>query len=298
MSKFSSQSVLNLFHFTKEQEIGYFIPQALWIAHQKGGLAFMERGYSAPQDLWLAHRLKRYLENGANIHETTPNAATYPQKIFDGYQVIHYAAYYGLRHVYQVAKSAGADLGAKVGFLEETPFQIIARRINANYKLFNSQKAYEYLAFKMIEEGANVHEADNAGYTPLHRTESPALVQKLIEMNVDVNACNEKNNNALHEAVQIYKAFNQNKCSPEMVKHSLFIQEQAYQKAVLLLNAGINTKQKNQNGETPFDLIRDDYWHDYSNSKMYQLLEKNAHPQTIKKAKRAITSRFLDWQRD
>lgn len=278
MSKFSSQSMLNLFHFTKEQETGYFLPQ----------------------DLWLAYRLKRCLENGINIHETTPNATTYPQKNFDGYQVIHYAAYYGLRHVYQVAKNAGANLETKVGFLEETPFQIIARRINANYKLFNSQKAYEYLAFKMIGEGVNIHETDNVGYTPLHRTESVKLIQKLIEMKVNINAVNKNGENALHRAVLTYLAFNNP--SHDLSKRYAFIQEQAYQKALLLIKAGINIHQKNKAGKTPFDLIQNDYWNNYNNSKMYQLLKEALLPYSKitknNRNKRAICSRILDWQRD
>lgn len=269
-----SQSMLNLFHFTKEQDTGY----------------------SLAQDLWLAHRLKRYLDNGADIHATEPAETTYPQNRFSKYQVIHYAAHYGLRHVYQVAKGAGANLAAKAGLLEETPFQVIAWRINAHYKLFNSQKAYEYLAFKMIEDGANIHESDNAGYTPLYRTASPALVQKLIEMKVDINACNQDGKNALHEAVQTYKTFSNP--SRDLLKRYAFIQEQAYQKAQLLINGGINVMQKDKNGETPFDLMQDDYWHDYFGSKMYQLLEDSMRPHLIAKAKPAHFSRLLDRQHD
>ena len=274
----SSQSMLNLFHFTKEQDAGY----------------------SLAQDLWLAHKVKKHLQNGADIHARTPESPSYPGKQFNSFQVIHYAAYYGFSHVYQMAKNAGADLEAKAGFLEETPFQMIARRINARYQLFHSQKAYEKLAFKMIEDGAMTDIADAAGYTPLIRTESVQLTQKLIEMNANVNVCLEDGRNALHIVVSTYKAFENP--SPDLIERYAFLQEQAFLKAQALINGGINMRQKNQYGQTPFDVIQDDYWHDYSDSKMYQLLEKaTKHPSKVisqNPPKRAARSRLLDWQRD
>lgn len=259
-------------------------------------------GYSWTNDVWLAHRLKRYLDNGADIHATQSKETRYPENRFNEYQVIHYAAHYGLRHVYQVAKNAGADLEAKTTFLNETPFQIISWRILSNYKLFSSQKNYESLALKMIEDGVMTDIADSAGYTPLLRTESPILTQALINMKVDINAYNKDGDNALHKAVQTYKAFCSASNSSEEHERYLFIQKQALKKAELLINAGIDKQQKNKNGETPFDLIKNDYWHDYSNTQMYQLLEEanNLSPKKITNTppRRAVRSRILDWQRD
>ena len=86
------------------------------------------------------------------------------------------------------------------------------------------------------------------------------------------------------------------------VKEENTASQKAFLKAQTFINGCINMRQKNQYGQTPFDVIQDDYWHDYSDSKMYQLLEKaTKHPSKIisqNPPKRAARSRLLDWQRD
>ncbi len=262
--------------------------------------------YWAARDLWVAAQVKYHLMQGADVNATTPIKKEYGWSCYDkGFCPIHYAAYHGFKYVYRVLKNAGAHLEAKTtdSLLEETPFQITSWRVNSVYYLRSSHKAYEELAFEMIKNGVDIHKSDNAGYTPLLRTQSANLTKKLIEMGVNLNAQTQYGDTALHRVVETYRAFYEHSGTPKDKKRYADIRRISFKQAELLIQAGIDTTLRNQSGNNALESFRSAlYWKPgIKNTDIYQLIKENTpnpHKQKITshKQKRALSSRFWDWQ--
>lgn len=102
-----------------------------------------------------------------------------------------------------------------------------------------------------LKSGADIHEADKNGVTPLHsavRFRSPAAVQTLIEHGADVNqTCRRSGSTPLHRAVTQTGAPGTAGRGPE-----------ALEIVRLLLAAGADPSVKNKSGKRPIDYVRDD----------------------------------------
>jgi uncharacterized protein len=103
----------------------------------------------------------------------------------------------------------------------------------------------------LLAAGANIHETDKNGVTPLHhavRFRSPAAVETLLAHGARVNqVCKRSGSTALHRAVTSTGA-------PETAGK----QNEAKQIIKILLKFGADPNVKNKNGKTPGDYVRDD----------------------------------------
>jgi len=103
----------------------------------------------------------------------------------------------------------------------------------------------------LLKAGADVHETDKNGVTPLHhavRFRSPAAVEFLLGQGANVNqVCKRSGSTALHRAVTSTGA-------PETAgKH-----DEAKEIIKLLLKFGADPNIKNKSGKTPIDYVRDE----------------------------------------
>src|SRR6185295_18294405 len=103
----------------------------------------------------------------------------------------------------------------------------------------------------LIAAGADIHETDKNGVTPLHhavRFRNPAAVETLLSHGARTNqACKRSGSTALHRAVTSTGA-------PETAGK----REEAKQIIAMLLRFGADPKIKNKSGKTPVDYVRDD----------------------------------------
>jgi tankyrase len=104
---------------------------------------------------------------------------------------------------------------------------------------------------RVLNAGADVHEADKNGVTALHhavRFRSPAAVQTLIEYGADVNrACRRNGSTPLHRAATQTGApgtAGKGDAAREIIQ--------------LLLAAGADPSKTNKSGKTPADYVKDD----------------------------------------
>jgi uncharacterized protein len=109
------------------------------------------------------------------------------------------------------------------------------------------RKAIEVL----LKAGADIHETDKNGVTPLHfavRFRSPAAVETLLVHGANANqVCKRSGSTPLHRAVTSTGA-------PQTAGK----QEQARQIIQLLLKFGADPSLKNKMGKSPADYVRDD----------------------------------------
>jgi tankyrase len=102
----------------------------------------------------------------------------------------------------------------------------------------------------LMKAGADVHETDKNGVTPLHhavRFRSPAAVEFLLEHGANVNqVCKRSGSTPLHRAVTSTGA-----------PGTSGKQEEAKEIIKLLLKFGADPKLKNKAGKTPADYVRD-----------------------------------------
>jgi len=103
----------------------------------------------------------------------------------------------------------------------------------------------------LLKAGADVHETDKNGVTPLHhavRFRSPAAVEFLLGQGANVNqTCKRSGSTALHRAVTSTGA-------PETAGK----QAEAKEIIKLLLKFGADPQIKNKSGKTPADYVRDE----------------------------------------
>jgi uncharacterized protein len=103
----------------------------------------------------------------------------------------------------------------------------------------------------LLKAGADIHETDKNGVTPLHfavRFRSPAAVETLLAHGANANqACKRSGSTPLHRAVTTTGA-------PQTAGK----QEQARQIIQLLLKFGADPSLKNKMGKRPADYVRDD----------------------------------------
>jgi len=104
---------------------------------------------------------------------------------------------------------------------------------------------------KLLKAGADIHEIDKNGVTPLHfavRFRSPAAVQTLLAHGARVNqVCQRSGSTPLHRAVTSTGA-------PSTAGK----QTEVKQIIQLLLNFGADPSIKNKNGKRPADYVRDE----------------------------------------
>jgi len=103
----------------------------------------------------------------------------------------------------------------------------------------------------LLRDGANLHETDKNGVTPLHhavRFRLPTAVRVLLKNGADVNRCCKRSgSSALHRAVTFTGAprpAGKKKERTEIIR--------------LLMKAGADTTIKNKNGKSAFDYATDD----------------------------------------
>jgi uncharacterized protein len=103
----------------------------------------------------------------------------------------------------------------------------------------------------LLKAGADVHETDKNGVTPLHhavRFRSPAAVRTLLERGARVNqVCKRSGSTALHRAVTTTGA------PGTAGKH-----EEAKRIIKILMKFGADPSIKNKNGKRPADYVRDE----------------------------------------
>lgn len=104
---------------------------------------------------------------------------------------------------------------------------------------------------KALQQGANLHETDKNGVTPLHhavRFRSPEAVKALLEHGANVNqACRRNGSTPLHRAVTQTGApgtAGKNQAAREIV--------------AALLAAGADPSLRNRLGKRPIDYVKDD----------------------------------------
>ena len=104
---------------------------------------------------------------------------------------------------------------------------------------------------KLLKAGADIHETDKNGVTPLHhavRFRSPAAVRCLLEHGANANqACKRSGGTPLHRAVTTTGA-------PSTAGK----RDEARQIIELLLRFGADPKLKNKSGRTPADYVSDE----------------------------------------
>lgn len=103
---------------------------------------------------------------------------------------------------------------------------------------------------RLIKNGADIHESDKNGVTPLHhavRFRSPTAVETLLAHGAEVNrVCRRSGSTALHRAVTSTGAPGTANRKP-----------QALEIIELLLKAGADPSIKNRAGKRPIDYVRD-----------------------------------------
>jgi tankyrase len=113
----------------------------------------------------------------------------------------------------------------------------------------------------LLRAGADIHETDKNGVTPLHhavRFRSPAAVQVLLENGASVNQpCQRSGSTALHRAVTSSGA-------PQTAGKRAAAQEIIE----ILMRFGADPTAKNKNGKRPADYVRDE--------QLLRLLKRNS----------------------
>ena len=176
------------------------------------------------------------LEHGASVHMRNKN----------GQMPLHLASHRGLSYIVALLLKPGADVDAQDNNAM-TPLLLVSQsRLGSNSQINKTAKV-------LLEHGASVHMRNKNGQMPLHLASQQgrfAIVESLLKLGADVDACDNSNITPLHLVVSspFQRGFPSDDYYDSLMLGSVM------RTTNILLEHGGNLQIQNDKGQTPFQL--------------------------------------------
>ena len=184
-----------------------------------------------------------------------------PNVVAEGkYTPLHYAALFGYIDYADLLIKYGADVNTlitgvpplgyaddvdMVNFLLDKGADIELLDNNQETPLFHAAYGNVDAVRALVKRGANINAVDKYGNTPLHYTGDSMVTTYLLMVGIDPNAQNKYQETPLHIAV----------ATDDLAED--ITREDAIKKIEALLEYGADVNIKNDDGDTPLDIVKD-----------------------------------------